>query len=258
MTPTAVKDFGPIREDYAFFEAHSDEAEADLARYRAPAAALLRARGEGPFRLLDFGCGAGAFSARFLAGLGCPPERLELTLVEPEPRALGAAARALAGFSASPLAAHPALPAGGIGPFDLVLANHSLYYVEALEALVPRLLGALAPGGVLLAAFAGRENALVGMWEAGFGWLGEPVPYNTAERLDALLAARGLAAEGRLARYRLRFPDCETNRWRVLRFLFAEHAGRLPAGRALALFEPHARAGFIELPVAHRHFVLRG
>jgi SAM-dependent methyltransferase len=257
LSDSPAKDFGPIRDDYAFFEAHSDEAEADLAQYREPAAAVLRARGAQPLRLCDFGCGPGGFSARFLRQLGCPPAQLQLALVEPQPLYRDAAAAALAPFTAQPIAAHAALPDGAHAAFDLIVANHCLYYVTGFADVLPRLLRSLAPGGALLAAFAGRENALLRMWDACFAMLGEPMPYHTAEDLDALLARLGRTASGGRAPFHLRFPDTAADRWRILRFLLAERAARLPPARALALFDPYARDGRIDMPIEHRHFVVR-
>lgn len=257
MSDSPAKDFGPIRDDYAFFESHSDEAEADLAQYREPAAAVLRARGAAPLRVCDFGCGPGGFSARFLRQLGCPPARLQLTLVEPQPLYREAAVATLAPFTTQPIAAHAALPDGARAAFDLIVANHCFYYVTGFADVVPGLLRSLAPGGALLAAFAGRENALLRMWDACFAMLGEPMPYHTAEDLDLLLARLGRTAIGGRAPYHLRFPDTPADRWRILRFLMAERAARLPAAAALALFDPYARDGRIDLPTEHRHFAVR-
>jgi len=256
VSDSPAKDFGPIRDDYAFFESHSDEAESDLAQYREPASVVLRARGAQPLRLCDFGCGPGGFSVRFLRQLDCSPAQLHLTLVEPQPLYREAAATALAPFTTRPIAAHTALPDDSRGAFDLIVANHCLYYVTSFADVVPRLLQAIAPGGTLLAAFAGRENALLRMWDACFALLGEPMPYHTAEELDALLARMGRVASGGRAPFRLRFPDTPGDRWRILRFLLAERAARLPAAAALALFDPYARAGRIDMPIEHRHFVV--
>jgi ubiquinone/menaquinone biosynthesis C-methylase UbiE len=81
MTKNPEKDFGPIADDYDFFECHATEAEQDARAYLAAIADAVPR--EGPIRLLDFGCGAGTFTSRFLTMAGWPGERLRLTLVEP-------------------------------------------------------------------------------------------------------------------------------------------------------------------------------
>ena len=68
---TPAKDFGPIRDDYAFFEEHSTEATADLAGYRA----LLERTG-----LLE----AGTVTVRLpVVGDGIAAELTELCQDEP-------------------------------------------------------------------------------------------------------------------------------------------------------------------------------
>jgi trans-aconitate 2-methyltransferase len=67
MSNNPEKDFGPIAEDYAFFETHATEAEQDARAYVVSLAGLVPA--EGVIRLLDFGCGSGSFTARFPAAL---------------------------------------------------------------------------------------------------------------------------------------------------------------------------------------------
>jgi hypothetical protein len=58
------KDFTPIQDEYDFFLSHSTVADADLDAY----VERLRLFGlpAGPIRMLDFGCGPGSFTARFL------------------------------------------------------------------------------------------------------------------------------------------------------------------------------------------------
>src|SRR5688572_21332424 len=107
MSKNPEKDFGPIADDYAFFERHATEAEQDARAYLAAIAAAVPR--EGPTRMLDFGCGAGTFTARFLTMADWPAERLRLTLVEPVESARHEAAATLAGFSASPIDHAPSL-----------------------------------------------------------------------------------------------------------------------------------------------------
>ena len=100
MSKNPEKDFGPIADDYAFFESHATEAEQDARAYLEHLGEIVPA--EGTLRMLDFGCGSGTFTARFLKQAGWPPERLRLTLVEPVESARRQAVARLAGFTEAP------------------------------------------------------------------------------------------------------------------------------------------------------------
>src|SRR5215475_2884278 len=100
MTNNPAKDFGPIADDYAFFETHATEPENDARAYVENLAGLVPK--EGPICLLDFGCGSGNFTARFLQEAGWPPARLRLTLVEPVESARRQAVARLAHYTEHP------------------------------------------------------------------------------------------------------------------------------------------------------------
>jgi trans-aconitate 2-methyltransferase len=255
MSKNPAKDFGPIADDYAFFEKHATEAEQDARAYVERLAGVVPA--EGTIRLLDFGCGSGTFTARFLNQAGWPPARLRLTLVEPvEPARRQAVAR-LVGYTEHPVADSAALPGGAVGNFDVVLANHVLYYVPDLRGQLAGLIGALPHSGVFVTAIAPRTNALIAFWIAGFRSLGREIPYNTAE--DVEIALRGLSAEyeKQQVAYQLTFPDTEENRMRIIRFLLAEHLAQLSHRPLLDLFDQYAHSGRIDIRTASDQFTIR-
>lgn len=252
----ASKDFDPIQGDYAFFMAHASEAAADVAGM-APRLAPLVAHG-GPLRLLDLGCGDGLFSARLHAALRIPPERLHLTLVEPVAAYRDAARDRLAPLSTQPPLLLAELPERFAAPLDLVLANHCLYYVPDLDQTLDRLLANLAPGGLFIAAMAGRRNWLIQIWQAAFAHLARPLPYHIAEDLIAALRRRGLSCTCADVTYTLRFPDTAENRWRILRFLLADHLAALPPAALMPHFDAHSRDGHVDLQILHHHVVIPG
>ena len=219
--PDPSKDFTPIRDDYDFFASHSTEAESDLDAYAERLGSFDPP--DGPVRMLDFGCGPGSFTARFIDRAGWGGDRLDLALVEPSAAYRQQAAERLGAMTSRPIRAWDALPAGSEGAFDVILSNHALYYVPELEEALDRLVRALAPRGLLLTAVAGRDNALVDLWFRGFPLVGRPVPYHTAEDVGEALGRRGRAFERRDVHYDLNFPDTEANRLKILRFLFGEH-----------------------------------
>jgi trans-aconitate 2-methyltransferase len=255
MSKDPAKDFGPIADDYAFFETHATEAEEDSRAYVERLAGVVPA--EGPIRLLDFGCGSGAFSLRFLRQAGWPSTRLRLTLVEPVDSARRQACARLATFSDYPVVDWQALPGGTKDSFDVVLANHVLYYVPALPAHLAGLIDALTPNGVFLTAIASRTNALIEFWIAGFHLLGREVPYNTSEDVEAALQRSGAAYQRREVPYDLAFPDTEADRMRILRFLLADHLAQMPHRPLLDLFDRYASSGRIRIQTASEHFTVR-
>jgi trans-aconitate 2-methyltransferase len=267
-TSSAAKDFGPIRDDYAFFETHATEAAEDLAAYLpgfrdalARRLAAIDARGTESAtsercRVLDFGCGPGGFSTKFLDGLGCLPDRLTLTLVDPQPSYLDGATESIARYSTLPLRRSAVLPPDAAGTFDLILANHVLYYVPDLDETLPALVRSLAPGGLFQTAIAGRENPLIQFWIAAFAMLGRPVPYHMAENVADAFNRHGIRAATRSVPYSLVFPDSPENRTRILRFLLGEHFAELPESTLLCLFDPYATADTITIKTSSRHFIV--
>lgn len=253
--PDPSKDFTPIQDEYEFFAERSTEAPADLDGYAGPIAAL--GPHDGPIRMLDFGCGPGAFTARFLDRFGWRGDRLDLALVEPSEAYRRRAVDRLEARTSRPIRARSELPAESVGEFDVILSNHVLYYVPELERTLGRIVGALAPDGVFVTAIAGRENVLVDFWFRGFPMIGRDVPYQTAEDVEAALSRLGRPFDRRAVQYDLIFPDSEENRLKILRFLFGANLAALPIDRLLALFDRHTTAGRIEIQTGNVQFHVR-
>jgi trans-aconitate 2-methyltransferase len=254
MSKNPAKDFGAIADDYAFFEAHATEAEADARAYAERLAGIAPAAGE--IRLLDFGCGSGGFTVRLLRQTGWPPARLRLTLVEPVDTARHQAVARLAGHTEYPVVEATALPGGAVGGFEVVLANHVLYYVPELRSRLAGLIGALSPAGVFVTAIAARTNRLVEIWLIGFALLGREPPYNTSEDVEAALQGLGAAYQKQEVAYELAFADTEENRTRILRFLLADHLAEMPQRPLLDMFDRYAHAGRVRIWTASDHFTV--
>jgi trans-aconitate 2-methyltransferase len=255
MGTSPEKDFGPIADDYAFFERHATEAEEDARAYLEPLRAVIPA--DGTVRMLDFGCGTGTFTARLLAQTGWPPERLQLTLVEPQESRRSQAAARLAQFTHASLHESASLPDGLAGRFNVVLANHVLYYVPDLRAHLAKLIDSLSPPGIFLCAIAARTNALIQFWITGFGLLGREIPHHTSEQVEAALKELNANYEKQQVPYILSFPDTTENRMRIIRFLLAEHLAKIPHGPLIELFDQYADSRRINMQTASDHFTIR-
>lgn len=241
--------FDPILDDYAFFETHSTEAESDLKAYAAYLPQLVN---PGPsMYFLDFGCGTGSFTRLFLQQLNCPPETLELTLIEPGDKARSKAAETLRPFSGRTIRHYATLPDNPEKPYNLALANHVLYYVPDLAQTIHALHDRLRPGGKLLAAMAGSENVLIQCWELGFGLLGINVPYFTGDDLPGVLDQLEIAWHRDAVNFVINFPDTPENRLKILRFLFGVRLADFPQAPLLAFFDPYRRNSDIWIETSH-------
>lgn len=244
-----VKNFDPILDDYAFFEAHSTEAENDLKGYTA----LLNTRpaDTGILNMLDFGAGTGTFTSRFLQQFRWKPGQLKLTLVEPGETARQKATLRLGAFSDFPVADHAALPAGLEAAFELVLCNHALYYVPDISGTIRQLYQCCKPGGQLLTAMAGRENALIQCWELGFGLINQEIPYHIGDDLYDALQQMGLPFRRELVEFTIAFPDTIENRKKILRFLFGKQLDKLPEVPLIDFFKQYSQGGNIRIHTSH-------
>jgi SAM-dependent methyltransferase len=255
MSKEPAKDFGAITDDYTFFETHATESEADVRAYATQLVALSP-DGE-TIRMLDFGCGSGSFTVRFLKQAGWQPERLKLTLVEPAESVRPLAVERLKGFTTTAISDSAALPEGLFGCFDLVLANHVFYYVPDLKDILQRLISSLSPSGVFLTAIAGYTNALIEFWITGFGLIGREIPYNTSEDVETALRDLGANYQKQQVPYEVKFQDTHENRMRMIRFLLADHLREMPHEPLLNLFDKYSHAGQIEYHLVCNHYTLR-
>ena len=254
--PTADVDFGRIRNDYEFFLSHSTETAAQLKALK-PQMTWLAERGV-PARILDFGCGTGLFTEGLLKS--SPPEArdLKIWLVEPVAEHLAEAAVRLSTLAGDVIPSGADLEDVDQQHFDLILANHSLYYVPDPDQAIVSLAGLMGPGYRLVAALLDRENAMAKIWQAGFAAMRKPFPFALAEDIERLLLAQGLEVAPERVSYSISFRDGAETRLRILRFLFAAHLDGLPRDEALSLFDAHAHDGRIEIETSYPHLVAVG
>jgi SAM-dependent methyltransferase len=255
MQHTSRKPFALIRDAYAFFQQHTTETEADIRAYLPHLPAVVT--GDQPIRMLDFGCGDGQFTAALLSRALWPPLRLQLALVEPDDAYRHQAVARLQPYTPQPVRAWPALPPALQACFDLVLANHVLYYVPNLDGTLAALLRALAAPGLFLTAMAGQRSIFAQWCQQCFAWLGQPYPFHTAEDVESALARQGVGYSKEDVHYDFVFPDTVEHRLTVMRFLLGNAYHDVSQPAMLALFDPYAQDGQIAMRLVHEHFMVR-
>ena len=151
----------------------------------------------------------------------------------------------------------PALPAHLHACFDLVMANHVLYYVPNLHGTLSALLRTLDTPGLFLAAMAGRANTMAQFCLRCFDLIGKPYPFHTSEDCETALAGLGEAYCTEDVHYELVFPDADENRLSMGRFLMGDDFHAVPRRAMLQCFDPYAHAGQITMQLVHKHIILR-
>src|SRR5262249_21738488 len=141
--------------------------------------------------------------------------------------------------------------------FDLVVANHVLYYVPDLDRTLQDLLYTLATPGLFLTAMSGQSNAMAQFCLRCFDLLGKPFPYYTAEACEAALTALGEAYCTEDIHYELVFPDTEEHRLTMGRFLMGGDFHALPRPALLQGFDSYMLAGQIAMQLVHTHVIVR-
>ncbi|MBY0471705.1 class I SAM-dependent methyltransferase [bacterium] len=237
-----MNSFETIGREYRFFQANSSESTRTIEKIES----LLRRRPV-PARVLDFGGGDGSFFRALLRQKSLLSQAVKngscrVSLVEPS-RAHRERARA----SFPGLMTRARLSKRTVG-FDLILANHVIYYLDDPEETIRRLQRLLNPGGMLLVTMArSRENALTGYWVGIFSDLGWEMPFVRAE--DLRKAWNGFRRYP--IRSRVRFSDTPANRFMLSRFVLGRWFDRVE--RALGRKEllerwgSHRKSGELQL-----------
>ncbi len=246
-------DYADVRDDFEFFLAHSTETDAQI-KAMVPHLQWLSGRAEPP-RFLDFGCGTGDFTAQLLGALEPPPDNLDLFLVEPVEEHRQRAEQALLPYAKLLSESAPYLESLKATSFDLILANHSIYYLTAPEVL--DLADRVAPDGMLLVALQDTRSALAKIWLESCKLSGEAFPFLLSDDVEQLFRQHNIPFDREIVAYRIEFPDTAENRYRVLHFLFGTYLDRIPKEQALAFFDPHMHAGAIRIDTEYPHLIVR-
>jgi len=250
-----TKNFESLHDAYTFFQEHSTEAEQDRLGYLSHLVPL--ARSGRPIRLLDFGSGDGGFLTAVLDRAGFDPQKLTLSLVEPDAGYRRQAVASLQAFTERPIRAWPELPTEEDGPFDVVLANHVLYYVIDLADTVARIRRVLADDGIFLTTMGDHGNAFSQWSDQVYAALHVTPPHYLAPDLETILTDAGQPFEKTTITYDLGFPDSAANRILLLRFMLGQNFDRLPPNQLLALLDPHTADGRVAVRTYHYQLAIR-
>jgi SAM-dependent methyltransferase len=250
------RDFSLIETDHLFFMRSATEAQADREAH------LLELRQSFPelrrLDWLDIGCSQGEFTSSLCQEWNWPSSHLSLGLLEPVETHRRVAIEVLSRFTQLPPREVLDLSMEKHASFDVVLANHSCYYVEQVEQTIKELSRLLRPEGLGIIAIAGANNFLIELWKTGFESMGQSVPYWIAEDCQIAFEKLDISFREKKVSYEINFADSQENRDRILRFLFGEYWSRLNREPLRASFSEYRHGDEVQIKTDCHHFIFTG
>lgn len=239
------KSFEPLRDSYSFFQKHSTEGEVCATEV----ARLIAARYRGSFTsILDVGCGDGHFTASVLRHAKMDRSKLKVSLVEPDEAAGAIAIERVGAFTTFPVSYSATENVKDGGLHDIVVANHSLYYVPDIDKTLASLASYLALGGKIYISMASNLNPLILCWGQAFGELNINVPFYRIDSLISGLGRAGLEFSESVVRSSLVFDDSTEGRDSILHFLLGDYWNDYKrSGSGLALLDRYSSGGTIQM-----------
>lgn len=142
-------------------------------------------------RVLELGCGTGLFTRHLIARY----PGASFVLTDASPAMISECRRNLAGFGASrsDFVVMDASRPAALGHFDLIATSMTLHWLPEQRASLERLLGLLAPSGVLVYAALGPES--FAEWHAVLDRHGLPRGTVPIEPLPGVVAEEHLAPD---------------------------------------------------------------
>jgi hypothetical protein len=226
------KSFLGLEDAYGFFKKHSNQLgqageaiKSFVERHEFPCQSL---------RICFLGCGDIEIALGLVQHLK-DKHTLDVTLVDEHHGWLQDASRQVGESGAAKVSAHTALEEAH-GPFDLIIAYHTMYYVLDLQQALRTLHRHMGRHSILLTALASRANKLKQCATNLFQLRGRDLPYWQEEDLEAALPTTGFKWETVPMYSAVSCTDAEGARTALINFL----TGTLeqPSHEALEVFTP--------------------
>lgn len=250
-----LKNFDEILDDYNFFARHSTEAEVGADAI----ASILQSKyvGSCSIDLLDFGCGDGKFLSTLFQNEKLKSTQTSVVLFDPSIESIKQSKDNLASLNFKSVMSTTAFSVISDRKFDIILANHVLYYVENLNSIVSDLSSCLKPNGKMIAVMATNDNDLIKFWFEAFALLGRSVPYHLYEDISKAFTGTQLSRMEVPIEARVVFNDTKVNRIKMAKFLTGSYFGNFDQDKLLSLFDTYqADNNIIEMKIIDKVLVL--
>lgn len=216
-----MKDFEAILSDYEFFCAHSNEKKANLEILSR----FIKERSWGKkVRILDFGCGPGDFLFDLVELSMDSKQALEINLVEPSSVYRKKAKKVFLKRRNVEINDWKEFDSTRKGRYDLIIANHVLYYVKDKAKLLESFSRAAHSETLILVTLSGARNGLNALTRYANELAGIELPYRTFEEFEGYLRSEKINHDQHPMNAELRFVDTAENRAKIVRFVLGQSA----------------------------------
>ena len=253
MNKTMSKDFSKLHDQYSFFQTNSTEATEDIVAHMPY---FQRIASKNLFtRVLDFGCGDGRFIADLLSKINLHRERFFIYLLDPDAKYLERAKKNISNYTNNRILQFHGEEMLYENFYEIILANHSLYYVKSIEATMLELCSILAEDGTLLASMAGKKNALEKYTIDIYKKMNWEYPFWVSDDLLSVLRKHKLNFELKSVIYKLSFHDTVNNRLSLAKFLIGDRYSEISEAFLLDPFDEFSVNGRVSMELSHEHIV---
>lgn len=248
------KFWSTIIDEYDFFSAHSSEADVLSAVYASTIDHYPHANPA----LLDFGSGNSSFTTSVIRLLKTKPGRI--SLFEPTGEYHEEALKNMAGVIQDEVRTYTRFEEMDNNvdvDFDIILANHSLYYVDDPIQSMLALLARLREQGMIIATLADPVlNPLLVLWYEAFSSLGRPVPFYVPEEIFQAIGYLGLMVKINRVESKLFFPDTPINRKKIFKFVLGQYACLFEDRYIDDFFDPFSHEDNVNIPLVDDHLII--
>lgn len=249
------KNFSEIITDYHFFEDHSDEALQLLLRYQSIITDIEEQR---PIiKMVDFGCGDGRFLKSLVAKTSFRDQsQIQLTLVEPDISSRILATNRLSHYFKGKVNWLSHDLKGIDQNYNLILANHVLYYVDDLRATLMKLMASLAYGGRMILTLSRFDHPLTRLVDSLAQFKGQTSPFYSSVQLFHILYQYGFYYETYDVPSVLRFQNTEKNRNQIVNFALGANQDLYHASIVNNFFDIHTFKNEVIIPLRDQVIVI--
>lgn len=245
------KEFSDILSDYDFFKTNCNEDENMLSIFVREIMSFVELNSfkftnENGLKLLDFGSGDGKFLESLIKNKVIPNIfNSEFSLVEPDAIYRLEALKRLGHYTRSPivmldknlsLMSH-------LHKFDLILANHVLYYVDDFKSTMDAFFECKSSNGKLIISMSEKRHALCHLLQEFCNLNEVEYPYYVASDLLNYLDKNSIQYKSKHVLSELRFKNSVENLDKIVRFILSNKYAHLKSESILKQFREKFSVG---------------